>query len=164
LSERWWRRGRKKRPWVNDFFDEFDRLDGIMDETIRKAFETASERKVRQPHVYGFSMSFESGEKPVIQGFGNVKPTQRTPQILREWEPLVDVFEENEAVVIVVELPGLERDDINVHSTENHLTVSVNTPTCRYHKELTLPATVKPRLTCAVYKNGVLEVRLKKWR
>lgn len=163
MSERWWRRRKKKRPWFNDFFDEFDRLEGMTDEIMRKAFETASERaKVRRPYVYGFSMSVGPDGKPVIREFGNVQPSRRGPKIRKEREPLVDVIEEDEAVVIVAELPGVEKDDINLHAIEDRLTFSVNTPNRKYRKELTLPARVDPKSACASYKNGVLEVRLKK--
>jgi len=163
LSERWWRRRRKKRPWFNDFFDEFDRFEGMADEIMRKAFETASERaKIHRPYVYGFSMSVGPDGEPVIREFGNVQPSRRGPKIRKEREPLVDVIEEDKAVVIVAELPGVEKDDISLHAIEDHLTVSVGTPNRKYRKELTLPARVDPKSACASYKNGVLEVRLKK--
>jgi len=161
LSERWWRR-RKKRPWF-DVFDEFDRLEKMMDEMMRRAFETPSRgAKFRRPYVYGFSMSVGPDGKPVIREFGNVQPSHRGPKIREEREPLVDVMEEDKDVVIVAELPGVERDEINLHATEDHLTISVDTPERKYHKELTLPAMVDSKSAQASYKNGVLEVRLKK--
>ncbi len=163
MSERWWRRRKKKRPWFNDFFDEFDRLEGMTDEIMRKAFETASKRaKIHRPYVYGFSMSVGPDGKPVIREFGNVQPSRGGPKIRKERESLVDVIEEDKTVVIVAELPGVERDDINLHAIEDHLTVSVNTPNRKYRKELTFPARVDPKSASASYKNGVLEVRLKK--
>jgi HSP20 family protein len=163
LSKRWWRRRRKKRPWFNDFRDEFDRLEGMTDKIMRKAFETASERtKVRRPYVYGFSMSVGPDGKPVIRDFGNVQPSRGGPKIRKEREPLIDVIEEDGSVVIIAELPGVEKDDINLHAMEDHLTVSVNTHNQKYHKELTLPATVDPKSAWASYKNGVLKVKLKK--
>jgi len=161
LNERWWRR-RKKSPWF-DVYDEFDRLEEMMDEMIRTAFETPSkEAKFRRPYVYGFSMSIGPDGKPVIREFGNVQSSQRGPRIREEREPLVDVMEEDKDVVILAELPGVERDDINLHATEDHLTISVDTAERKYHKELTLPAMVDPKSAQASYKNGVLEVRLKK--
>jgi HSP20 family protein len=163
LSERWWRRRRKKRPWFNDCFDEFDRLEGTTDEIIRKAFETASERtKARRPYVYGFSMSVGPDGNPVIRDFGNVQPSRRGTKIRKEREPLVDVIEEDKAIVIVAGLPGVEKDNIRIHAIEDHLTVSVNTHSHKYHKELALPARVDPKSVCVSYKNGVLVVRLKK--
>jgi len=160
LSERWWRR--RKRPW-SDVFDEFDRLEEMMDEMMRRAFETPSEgKKVYRPYVYGFSMSVGPDGKPVIREFGNVQPSQRGPKIREEREPLVDAMEEDKDVVIVAELPGVEKDNINLHATEDHLTISVDTPERKYHKDLSLPAKVDPKSAQASYKNGVLEVRLKK--
>ena len=107
-------------------------------------------------------MSVGPDGKPVIREFGNVQPSRKGPKIRKEREPLVDVIEEDKAVVIVAELPGVEKDDINLHTTENHLTVSVDTPNRKYHKELMLPARVDPKSAYASYKNGVLEIRLKK--
>jgi HSP20 family protein len=144
-------------------FDEFDRLEGMMDEMMSKAFETPTEKaKAYRPYVYGFSMSIGPEGKPVIREFGNVQKSRSGPQIREEREPLVDVMEEAKDVVIVAELPGVEKNDMHLHTTEDHLTVSVDTPKRKYHKELALPASVDPKSAQASYKNGVLEVRLKK--
>jgi len=163
LSEGWWRRRKKKRPWFNDDFDEFDRLEEMMNEMIQRTFETPSkEGSVHRPHVYGFSMTVGPDGKPVIREFGNVQPGQKRYKIREEREPLVDVIEEDNNVVVVAELPGVEKNDINLHATEDHLTISVDTSEWKYHKELTLPARVDPKSAEASYRNGVLEVRLKK--
>ncbi|MDH5268199.1 MAG: Hsp20/alpha crystallin family protein [Candidatus Bathyarchaeota archaeon] len=164
MSEPWWRRRRKKNshPWFN-MFDEFGRLEDMMDEMMSKAFEAPTEKaKAYRPYIYGFSMSIGPDGKPVIREFGNVQKSRFGPQIREEREPLVDVMEEVKDVVIVAELPGVEKSDIHLHTTEDHLTVSVDTPKRKYHKELTLPASVDPKSAQASYKNGVLEVRLKK--
>jgi len=161
LNERWWRR-RKKSPWF-DIYDEFDRLEEMMDEMMRRAFEIPSkEAKFQRPYVYGFSMSVGPDGKPVIREFGNVQSSHKGPRIREEREPLVDVMEEDKEVVILAELPGVEKENINLHATEDHLTIFVDTAERKYHKELTLPAIVDPKSAQASYKNGVLEVRLKK--
>ena len=163
MSERWWRRRRKKRPWFNDDSDEFDRLEEMMDKMMQRTFETPSEEaSVRRPYIYGFSMTVGPDGKPVIREFGNVQPGQGRHKIREEREPLVDVIEEDKDVVIVAELPGVERNDIDLRATENHLVISVDTSERKYHKELTLPARVDPKSAEASYRNGVLEVRLKK--
>jgi HSP20 family protein len=163
LSERWWRRKTKKRPWLNDFFSEFDRLDGMVDKIMWEAVETASERtKIHRGYLYGFSMSVGPDGKPVIREFGNVQPIRRRTKIRKELEPLVDVIEEDKTLVIVAELLGVEKDAISVHAFEDRLTVSVEAPNRKYRKELALPARVTPKSACASFKNGVLEVRLKK--
>lgn len=160
MSERWWRR--KRRPWF-DIFDEFDRLEKMMDEMMRKTFEVQSrEEKAYRPYVYGFSMSVGPNGKPVVREFGNVQRSRVGPQIREEREPLVDIMEEEKDVIIVAELPGVEKGDINLHATETHLTISVDTPKRKYHKELRLPTKVNSKSAQGSYKNGVLEVRLEK--
>ncbi len=160
MSERWWRR--KKRPWF-DIFDEFDRLEKMMDEMMHEAFEVPSrERKAYRPYIYGFSMSVGSNGKPVIREFGNVQRSGVGPKIREEREPLVDIMEEEKDVVIVAELPGVEKEDISLHTTEAHLTISVDAAKRKYRKKLKLPTKVDSKSARASYKNGVLEVRLKK--
>jgi len=106
-------------------------------------------------------MSIGPDGRPVIREFGNVQPG-RLPMIREEREPLVDVMEEKDEVVVVAELPGVEKEDINLNATEDTLTISVDTPQRKYYKELRLPTEVNPKSAKAQYKNGVLEVRLKK--
>lgn len=131
----------------------------------RRTFEALSkESKVYGPYVYGFSMSIGPDGKPVIREFGNIQQSRLGPKVREEREPLVDIMEENKDVVVVAELPGVDRDDIGLHATEDHLTISVDTPKRKYRKELMLPASIDPKSARASYKNGVLEVRLKKAR
>ncbi len=130
---------------------------------MRRAFETTSEgARSYGPYVYGFSMSVGPDGKPVIREFGNVQQSRSGPQIREEREPLVDMMEEEKDVVVVAELPGVEKDDISLYITEDRLTISVDTPKRKYHRELTLPARVDSKSARASYKNGVLEVRLRK--
>ena len=161
LSVDWWKGRRKRRPYP--WFDIFDRLDEIMEEMMRQAFETPSEKAMTPgPYVYGFSMSVGPNGEPVIREFGNIQSSHFGPRLREEREPLVDIVEEERDVVVVAEVPGVEKDEINLHTTEEHLTVSVDTPQRKYHKELALPARVDPKSARASYKNGVLEVRLRK--
>ncbi len=79
-----------------------------------------------------------------------------------EREPLVDVLQEGNEVVVVTELPGVEKDDIKLESTDRALKIAVESAKRRYFKELELPHLVDPRTAKATYKNGVLEVRFTK--
>jgi HSP20 family protein len=71
-------------------------------------------------------------------------------------------MQEGNDVVVVTELPGVEKDHIKLESTDRALKITVNSPKRRYLKELELPHLVDPRTSRATYKNGVLEVRFQK--
>lgn len=138
-------------------------MDRLMDDMMRKAVEMPkSQQEGVSPFVYGFSMSVGSDGKPVIREFGNVEPSAAGPLLKEEREPLVDVMDEGKEVVVVTELPGVERDDIKLDATDRTLKISVESEKRRYLKELDLGHLVDPRTAKATYKNGVLEVRFLK--
>lgn len=164
MSERWWRRRRKPSDtWFGDVFEEFDRLEEMIDEITRRSFDTSwREEKARRPYVFGFSVRFKPDGRPVIREFGNLQRGSSGTPVREESEPLVDVMEEKNEVVVVAELPGADRESIKVNATKDNLTISVKTPQRKYYKEVGLPARVDPKSAVASYKNGVLQVRLRK--
>jgi HSP20 family protein len=175
LSERWWKHRKKRRhdPWFNDIFDEFDRIEHMMDEMMSQAFESPSSKRrderitKRGPYAYGFSMTTGPDGKPIIKEYGNIEPTRQPSKaqikkIKTETEPLIDILEQDKEVAIVAQLPGVKKEDIHVHVTETQTTISVDTPEHSYHKKLQLPAIVEPKSAITSYKNGVLQIRLQK--
>src|SRR5207245_3596389 len=130
-----------------------------MNELMMKALEMAKASEGPQPFVYGFSMSVGEDGKPVIREFGNVEPTSRGPLVKEEREPLVDVLQEGNEVIVVTELPGVEKEHIKLESTDRALKIAVESAKRRYFKELELPHLVDPRAAKDTYKNGVLKVR-----
>ena len=175
----WFRRKRRFpffRSWffedIDEMFREFERMiEREMKElTSRIPKEYVRERKlpdgttVREwgPFVYGYSITIGPDGKPQIREFGNVQPTRFGPRIKEEREPLVDVYTTNGEVKVIVELPGVNKEDIQLHGTEDTLTISVDTPERKYYKEVKLPTKVDPKGAKTSYKNGVLEVTLPK--
>jgi len=67
---------------------------------------------------------FERAEKLQRQFFTPAKPAARGPC----WEPPVDVLETEDAILIMVALPGVEPDELKVVITEGVLMVSGNRP------------------------------------
>jgi HSP20 family protein len=117
--------------------------------------------KLGEPYVYGFSLKVGPDGKPRIQEFGNTKPLATGPEDVGR-EPLTDVIEDEKTVSATFEIPGVEKDEIQLHVTEDKLTIRVNTPKRKYHKEADLPARVSPETTEATYNNGVLDVVIEK--
>jgi HSP20 family protein len=161
-EERW---SRRRRDWWFDIYEEFERMNRMIEDIIRRSFRFEPERMEpgeSKVYTYGFSIRIGPNGKPVIREFGNVFPGRYGPEVKPEIEPLVDVIEKDDEIVIVAELPGVEREQIEINATETSLTISVDAPGKRYRKELELPSTIDPKSSKATYKNGVLEVRLKK--
>jgi HSP20 family molecular chaperone IbpA len=80
----------------------------------------------------------------------------------REPEPLIDILEENSEIIVVSEFVGFNRKDLKIHIKNRRLTLSAESPKRKYHKSLNLPSGVIPNKIRTTYKNGVLEIRLKK--
>jgi HSP20 family molecular chaperone IbpA len=77
-------------------------------------------------------------------------------------EPLVDVLEQNDEVAVVAELVGFSRDNLRINVKDQRLTIAAENIERKYYKTLSLPKRVIPNTICTRYKNGVLEIRVKK--
>lgn len=112
--------------------------------------------------IYGYSVKIGLGGKPVIETFGNVRPSEAGSIIEEKREPLVDVFEEKDNLTIMAELPGVAEKDIKLEVKPDKLVISTDTLTRKYYKEVALPSSVKIESVKKTYNNGILEVKLEK--
>ena len=92
--------------------------------------------------------------------------------------PIVDVFEEKDDIVVKAELPGMEKDNIDVNLTDHRLTIKGEKKKEDEVKEenyyraersygsflrtLDLPKDVRADKVKASFKNGILEIRMPK--
>ncbi len=95
-----------------------------------------------------------------------------------ERAPAVDLIEKKDSIVAIVELPGVKKDDIDLNVTEKSFSVSAKSEVelkkekeGYFHQErsfssfsrtMPLPAAVIPEDTRATFKNGILEVTMRK--
>jgi len=77
-------------------------------------------------------------------------------------EPLVDVFDEDDLLLIIAELPGVAKKDVQIEIHHGLLKLSTATKGRRYAKELELPCPIDEGTLESAYKNGVLEIKLRK--
>jgi len=134
----------------------------MMDEMLPQSFRSSEKRKPQKPYVFGFSVTLGPDSNPRFRKFGTSQPNYYGSEVQEEREPLVDVIEEDREVVIVAELLGVKKEDIQIHATQCNLIISVDTMEHKYYKEVTLPVETDPESAVATYKNGVLQIRLKK--
>lgn len=94
------------------------------------------------------------------------------------WAPAVDIFEKNGDLMIRAELPGVDRDDIDVDVEDNKLTISGERKQeeelseehtyrmerfyGRFVRSFQLPKTIDATKIAASFRDGVLELRLPK--
>lgn len=112
--------------------------------------------------VYGFSVRMGLGGRPVIQQFGNIRETETGPEVTETREPLVDILDEADELMVIVELPGVEEEDIHVKVEGDILEVAASTGGKEYYKEVLLPSAVDGGKMQSHYRNGILEIRLAK--
>jgi len=77
-------------------------------------------------------------------------------------EPLIDVLEEKNEITVLVEVAGYKKENVKINLRDQRLILSAETSERKYYKSLNLPKRVIPETLQVTYKNGVLEIRLKK--
>ena len=112
--------------------------------------------------MYGFSINTMSGGKPDIQTFGNVRKTTEGPKVDDEREPVVDILEEGDQMLIFVEMPGVSESDIKTELSEDILELVADNGNRKYRKEIHLPHKADPASMKSQYNNGIFEMRLSK--
>ena len=73
-------------------------------------------------------------------------------------EPHFSVYEEDERVRVVADIPGIAKDDVELKCDGQVLTVSASDEHHDYSDRIDLPAAVDEHSASATYNNGVLEV------
>jgi len=77
-------------------------------------------------------------------------------------KPLIDIFQESNYITIVAEIVGFNKETLKISVKDQKLTLSAKSKDRRYYKSLNLPTVVIPNAMHTKFKNGVLEIKLKK--
>ena len=117
--------------------------------------------------VYGFSIKTgigNQGEREVkIEPFGNIRRQSSGDAVVEDVrEPLVDVHEEEDHVLVLAEIPGVSKKDVQLELSEDHLTIRAQRGEKHYCKEVALPQSFTEqnmRWECA---NGILKIRFER--
>lgn len=168
------KRNRKKRNpfdpfgFDDDFIKDIFSNDHIMDDVRKMAEEMmkglSNVQPDGKPFVHGFKVHMGPDGRPRIENFGNrtINTPDGSPSISEEREPLTDLIEGDDDVAVTVELPGVEKNNIDLNVTGDILEITVNATGRKYHKRVDLPCDVQPKTTKATYKNGILDVVVKR--
>ena len=91
-----------------------------------------------------------------------VTPLPCIPGVIKEREPLLDLFEEEDHLIVLAELPSVKENDVNIKAEENTLTISVDNATKKYLKKVQLPTPINKDPVKSTYRNNILQARLEK--
>lgn len=99
-------------------------------------------------------------------------------QLFNGWTPALDLYQNNDNVVAVIELPGMRKEDIEISLQDGMLTISgerkdenkngeknAARTECfvgKFRRSITLPAQVDANKVNASYQDGILTVTLPK--
>jgi HSP20 family protein len=112
--------------------------------------------------VYGFTINTAGGGSPKVETFGNIKKTPEGPKVDEEREPITDIFDEKDEIVVIAEMPGIEPSDIKIELKDDMLEISAAGKSRTYRKELLLPVKASNQNLSHKFTNGILEIRIKK--
>ncbi|MEM0493342.1 MAG: archaeal heat shock protein Hsp20 [Candidatus Thermoplasmatota archaeon] len=161
------RRRRRKKPF--DFFDIDDDIDYIfkeMETIFNRLFKNLDYNWIKPgtSFIHGYQIHIGPDGKPHITEFGNktLKKSDGENILSDEREPLTEVIEGDEEVTVTIELPGVNKEDIDLRVTNRSLEIKVDTNQRKYHKKLDFNCDIIPNTTKATYKNGILDVTVKR--
>jgi len=111
-------------------------------------------------------------ELPLWSGFG------RGGQLFTGWSPALDLYQSNDNVIAVVELPGMRKENIEISLHDGTLTISgerkresssnddkaerTERYIGRFRRSIALPTRVDAGKISATYRDGILTVTLPK--
>lgn len=117
-------------------------------------------------------------QRDINQLFDSSLAAPREEVALKAWTPAVDVYEDENAYLIKLELPEVNRDDVKVSLNENTLSISgerrveneqkrenyhrVERSYGQFYRSFTLPPNVDTGAINAEFKEGMLRLTLPK--
>lgn len=139
---------REYRRFFERFFDTFDEIENLKD----------------QPgtYVYGFTYKIGPDGKPEFQEFGNLPRDMSELPTPGYREPLTDIQDRETEYDITVELPGVNKDEIDLEINEESCIIKVDKADRKYYKEIEFKEEVDPDSVKATYSNGILDIIIKK--
>jgi HSP20 family protein len=117
--------------------------------------------------VYGFSVKTAlggGGEQGLkIEPFGNIRRESSGQTVVEDVrEPLCDVYDEEDHVLVLAEIPGVSKKDVQLELAGDRLTICAQRGEKRYRKEVVLPAAFARQNMQWECANGMLKIRFQR--
>lgn len=137
---------------------DFDELEFLLSELVEEVIDPQVIDKGK-PLQLTFSVRFNENGDLQIESFGNkYVPIPKRPF---KQENLSDISVEQNDVVLTLAVPGVKEQDLRLKVLQNKLIV-FSVVQNNFRKEFLLTSGVEPKIVKSTFKNGILEVTLKK--
>jgi len=156
-----------RREMERMFEEQLQNIQTKAPKELRREYQSPDGAKVREigPLVYGYSVTIGPDGIPKVREFGNVKSLGRMsdsniePKQTAEREPLADIVTTDKEVKVIVEMPGIRKEDVKVNTYDNKIEITTTDSAERkYFKVLELPPDADTETARSSYKNGILEI------
>jgi len=142
-----------------EFFEELEELMEKtiedMEKSIRSLLKSDYTKAFCKPRLYGFSIQVDENGLPKVTKFGDslLSPSE-------ERTPFYDQYLDRSGnqLTIIFEVPGVEKEDIQLKSSSSKLILDAKSEDRKYHAEVELEAEVDPSTASCSFKNGILTV------
>jgi len=150
---------------LSNLIEKLGELAETGEELSRSGELTDSAGKVHG--VYGINVRTALGDQGQtelkVEPFGNVRRREHdAPPGDDVREPLVDVHEENDHVLVVVELPGVAKENVDVKVADGHFNLCAHRGKTTYRKEFDLPENCSAQHMSWECNNGILKVKFER--
>ncbi len=115
--------------------------------------------------IYGFTIKTGLGDQgPRVEPFGNIRKDRESGHtVVQEVrEPVVDVFEEEDHLLVVAEMPGINLEDVKITVEGDVLTIVAEHGKKKYRKEVLLPVSTSADKLHLACNNGIVEIKCMK--
>ncbi|ATW26432.1 Hsp20/alpha crystallin family protein [Candidatus Formimonas warabiya] len=146
---------------LGNLLEIIDKMEDMGCNEMSKTGEFGSPGPKGLKGTYGFSIRTSGLGRPMIQPFGNVRAGAGKVEFDETWEPILDVFDEQDHVLVVAELPGISEDQLELKIEDDHLQLRAS-GLRQYKKNIPLPYAVDENKIVSVLKNGIVEITLPK--
>ena len=155
-------------------FKQFNNIQTNAPKELVREYQKPDGTKVREvgPIVYGYSMTIGPDGKPHINQFGNVKNFTggsneqelnltgmgSEPALTAEREPLADVNTSDREIKVIVEMPGVKKEEIKINATGGTVEITTTGSQRKFHKTIEIPPEADIDSASSTYNNGILEI------
>ena len=123
-----------------------------------------NESRANNWFAYNYIIPNPTLEEPISQKFESYpsKITQKTNEHLKEETSSFDIIKSKDEVTITIDMPDTKKENIGLWITRDTIEIMPNNPEGKYHRLINLPCNVKSKTATFTYRNGILDIIVKR--